>query len=146
MTPWELPPRMRNKVAVDADSGCWLWIGSRNSRGYGLTSTRGVLALTHRRSYELLVAPIPDGLTIDHLCLVKRCLNPEHLEPVPRAENIRRAADLIQQTPFYPCGHPRTEENTLVGGNRPSARRSRRCRTCLNAAARRNYRARKAAA
>lgn len=55
--------------------------------GYGWTGS----ALAHRAVYELLVEPIPEGLTIDHLCRVPLCVNPSHLEPVTMAENIRRA-------------------------------------------------------
>lgn len=47
--------------------------------------------LVHRYAYELLVAPIPEGMTIDHLCLVKQCVNPQHMEVVTRGENTRRA-------------------------------------------------------
>jgi hypothetical protein len=48
-------------------------------------------ALAHRVAYEALVGPIPDGMTIDHLCRNKRCLNPAHMELVTRGENTRRA-------------------------------------------------------
>ena len=76
------------KVRVSGD--CWEWTGATNSRGYGclVRDKRGYLA--HRYAYTLAVGPIPDGLTIDHLCGNKRCVRPEHLEPVTVAENIRR--------------------------------------------------------
>jgi hypothetical protein len=70
---------------------CWLWTGSCTTAGYG-TVGRGSdeWFYVHRLAYELLVGPIPDGLTIDHLCRVRHCVRPDHLEPVTRAENTRR--------------------------------------------------------
>ncbi len=80
-------------VRVQKAAGCWLWTGDLNDRGYptfALLHDRTVYA--HRYAYELLVGPIPEGLTLDHLCRVPACVNPDHLEPVTKAENIRRAA------------------------------------------------------
>ncbi len=71
---------------------CWVWKYSLDGRGYGQLWNRkaGQPVRAHRFYYELLVGPIPVGLDLDHLCRVKRCVNPDHLEPVTRAENIRR--------------------------------------------------------
>jgi hypothetical protein len=92
MTPDLLPLNMAAKVEV-SESGCWLWTGAIQSRGYGSTCIgESRSALAHRVAYTLLVGPIPDGMTIDHRCEVKRCVNPTHLEPVTRAENLRRHA------------------------------------------------------
>lgn len=68
-------------------SGCWEWVGRRDVKGYGRC---GDGRWAHRAIYELLVEPIPQGLTIDHLCFNPGCVNPAHLEPVTRAENTRR--------------------------------------------------------
>jgi hypothetical protein len=70
---------------------CWLWQGPRLPNGYGVASHKNRNRYTHRVSYELVVGPIPDGLQIDHLCMVRACCNPDHLEPVTAAENTRRA-------------------------------------------------------
>jgi hypothetical protein len=86
--------RLWERVAVDDDSGCWLWMGRVDDWGYGRISAgggKGRELRVHRVAYELLVGPIPDGLVIDHLCLVKRCVYPDHLEPVTSEENSRRA-------------------------------------------------------
>lgn len=75
---------------------CWLWQGKVFPTGYGYverSKSLGVSHYAHRAMYELLVGPIPDGLHIDHLCGVRQCVNPAHLEPVTQAENNRRAAD-----------------------------------------------------
>jgi hypothetical protein len=83
--------RFAKKVEV-ADSGCWLWTASTNEGGYG-HFWRGPddWMVAHRFSYEHFVGPIPEGLDLDHLCRVRHCVNPEHLEPVTRRENLRRA-------------------------------------------------------
>ena len=119
---------------VDRVNGgeCWLWMG-RLLRGYG----RYGGAPAHRVAYEMEVGPIPHGLELDHLCRNKACVNPEHLEPVTRAENMRRRSAALTECTN---GHPFTPENTYVT---PSGWRS--CRACNRAAAA-AYRARRTAA
>lgn len=79
---------------VEKTSSCWLWRGHVKATGYGQVAfERGPVKkkfLAHRVSYELLVGPVPQGLTLDHLCKVRRCVNPAHLEPVTQKENARR--------------------------------------------------------
>lgn len=72
-----------------ADNGCWLWTGRKLPFGYGRFSANGP-HLAHRFSYEFFVGPIPQKLTIDHLCRVPSCVNPDHLEPVTLAVNVMR--------------------------------------------------------
>lgn len=84
--------RFWEKVDRRGPADCWLWTATRTAkdghgRFYPITG-KGVLA--HRFAYELLVGPIPDGLVIDHLCRVRLCVNPAHLEPVTAEENTRR--------------------------------------------------------
>lgn len=70
---------------------CILWEGATQSKGYGSeTDHRGGTRLVHRRVWEEACGPIPDGMTIDHLCTQKTCINPDHMEVVTRAENSRR--------------------------------------------------------
>ena len=80
---------MNNNYIVD-ESGCWLWQGYKNPKGYGIAGHNGKICRAHRVMYEELVGPIPEGLDIDHLCRVRHCVNPDHLEPVTRRENILR--------------------------------------------------------
>lgn len=90
---WFEPPttieRFEAKTAKQP-AGCWIWQGRPAVTGYGVMSVNDVVQLAHRLSYELYVGPIPAGLTIDHLCRVRLCVNPSHLEVVTRAENTRR--------------------------------------------------------
>lgn len=83
-------PERRFWAKVDKSGGCWVWTGACNSDGYGNFLFEGANWRAHRWSYERLVGPIPDGLVIDHLCCVTRCVNPAHLEPVTHLENVRR--------------------------------------------------------
>lgn len=75
---------------VDQSGQCWTWQGRRTTHGYGLFSLFGRSMQAHRFAYEVTVGPIEADLTLDHLCGNKRCVRPDHLEPVTRAENIRR--------------------------------------------------------
>lgn len=71
--------------------GCWVWAGAKDQNGYGAfraTGRRTVRA--HRWSYAFLRGDIPNGLQLDHLCRVRACVNPWHLEPVSGRENVLR--------------------------------------------------------
>lgn len=78
----------------------------------------------YRFAYEFLVGPIPDGLELDHLCRVRLCVNPAHLEPVTHAENNKRAG--VAKT-HCKWGHPYNEANTYRRRDRPG---NRQCRVC----------------
>lgn len=117
--------RFWRKVQGPDPLGCWTWAGSLNRAGYGQFTLRGPRnVMAHRYAYEALIGPIPDGLTIDHLCRNKACLNPWHLEPVPNGVNIRRGGNAVKT--HCPRGHEYRAENTYL------YRGSRYCRTCQN--------------
>lgn len=113
-------------------SGCWTWLREIDTKGYGMYRFQGnepYVKRAHRWVYEQHRGPIPTGLELDHLCRVKACVNPDHLEPVTHAENVRRAMTRTE------CrrGHPFTPENELW------RKHGRTCRTCFQAANRRYY-------
>jgi hypothetical protein len=83
-----LPSRFWAKVDVGGN-GCWLWTAGK-LRGYGNYSHEGRTAKAHRVAYQALVAPVPAGLALDHLCRNPSCVNPAHLEPVTWQTNIHR--------------------------------------------------------
>lgn len=100
--------RLLSQVEVDA-SGCWMWTGRTSEDGYGCTGYKGNRNEgAHRAVYDLLVGPIPNGQTLDHLCHTRdescpggrscphrRCVNPAHLEPVERLVNILRGRSFV---------------------------------------------------
>lgn len=114
---------------VDKSGECWLWTGVTNAGGYGRFTIGYSNIMAHRWSYENAVGPIPEGLQIDHLCSVKRCVNPEHLEAVTGRVNTLRApnapATIHAAQTHCAHGHEFTAENTYTpsGGGRY-------CRTC----------------
>jgi hypothetical protein len=71
---------------------CWIWQGSLKDTGYGCVNRGGFKGSTHVWMYERHVGPVPVGLQLDHLCRVRACGNPEHLEPVTNAVNGQRGA------------------------------------------------------
>lgn len=83
--------RFMAKVDQGAEGGCWLWTAHRNADGYGVFRFDGQMGGAHRFAYRLLVGPVPDGMELDHLCRMRHCVNPEHMEIVTHAENVRRS-------------------------------------------------------
>ena len=75
---------------------CTLWEGAVQSRGYGSLKIGGKSMLAHRRAWEVARGPIPEGMTIDHLCRQKLCVNPDHMEVVTRGENLRRMNAVVR--------------------------------------------------
>lgn len=129
---------------VDASGDCWEWTAATAGRGYGHLVVAGVDRYAHRVAWEMLVGPIPEGLQLDHLCRNIRCVNPDHLEPVTRQENIRRAF------PRRGVNHRNAQKthckrgHLLAGSNLVPAEH-RYCRECRNLRDRREYRLQRAA-
>lgn len=87
----------------------------------------------HRVAYELTRGPIPAGMEIDHLCRVRSCVNPDHLEAVTRGENLRRGRGKTGAQTHCKRGHELTPENTYRYVNRRGYV-CRHCRQCRRAA------------
>lgn len=122
--PW--PDRILAKSSVD-ESGCWIWQMKIDRHGYGKITVMGKQCLAHRISYEQFMGSIPDSKPLDHLCRVRCCVNPFHLEPVSDAENaLRGNSPNIVAFRENRCrkGHPMTKDNVYV------EQKGRRCRRC----------------
>ena len=110
---------------VEKTDSCWLWRGAHTGTGYGnFMIEKGRDVPAHRFAYEELVGPIPSGLMIDHLCRVRGCVNPAHMDVVTNQENARRGAR-GQLVTHCPHGHELTAQNTHI--RRDGRRRCRRC-------------------
>jgi hypothetical protein len=117
--------RLAKRKQIDPETGCWVYTGHRDADGYGKIWIAGKTCRVHRVSYQLLIGPIPPGLQLDHLCRVRPCFNPAHLEPVTNEENSRRSG--LNQRPRTHCprGDEYTEENTYRDRKGYGS-----CRTC----------------
>lgn len=127
-----LDPKDAARVAAYTEvstTGCWLWTASLTVRGgYAQMNVGGgKVVRVHRWLYASLVGPVDPSLDLDHLCRVRRCVNPDHLEPVSRAENLRRGIGNKRRATCS-SGHALAGDNLYV---RPGSGR-KECLQCKN--------------
>jgi HNH endonuclease len=125
-----LPAYLRNKIKLNCKTGCWLWTGALTSKGYGSVGIPKTKKTTtaHAAVYELLVGPLPKGTQHDHLCRVRHCVNPEHLEPVTCKVNVLRGETIAARNAAKTkCKHGHSLKDAYI---RPDGG-GRQCRTCL---------------
>lgn len=120
-----LQSRIAEKIAL-VEGGCWVWTGAMSEQGYGITWAGHRTIKAHRYVYEFAVGPVPEGMDLDHLCRCRACVNPAHLEPVTRSENLRRGHAAAPRPLPTHCkrGHAYDEANTYTWRGR------RNCRAC----------------
>ena len=139
----EMHDRWARKVSPSED-GCWLWQASLNSRGYGLISAGGKLMLAHRYAYLAYTGELDNSLQIDHRCMNKACVNPDHLAQVTSRENNRRSGNVSgENARRINCkhGHPLHGDNLII---RSDGKRA--CRACKKRTSRESYLRKKEAA
>jgi hypothetical protein len=90
--PGPVPMDPLTRYRVD-DRGCWIWTGAVHKTGYGQIKWNGKSTVAHRVVYTLIKGEIPEGKILDHLCSVKLCVNPDHLDPTTMSVNTQRAWD-----------------------------------------------------
>jgi hypothetical protein len=128
-----LEDRIKANIKIDSN-GCWNWQLSKERGGYGKIKVAYKSKLAHRVSYEVFVGEIPNGLQLDHICKVRACVNPAHLEPVTAKENLHRSSlkelwAAKKEVTHCPQGHKYTTANTLIKQNK-WGNDCRNCRTC----------------
>lgn len=113
---------------VRKTDGCWEWTSADNGSGYCTFWTGEAKRYVHRISYEMARGPIPHGHELDHTCRNRRCVNPDHLEPVTHQVNLLRGdtvnARYARRTACN-YGHPLSGSNLHI-----KVDGSRSCRTC----------------
>lgn len=118
-----LEERFFSKVAPASADECWLWTARLDEYGYGVFTVNSRPRRAHRIAWTILRGYLPDELTIDHLCRVRNCVNPYHMDPVTSRVNTMRAKGTIGRTTCI-NGHPYTEGSVYVN------RGIKYCRKC----------------
>jgi len=134
--------RLMEKIEINEITGCWIFTGSINNKGYGQINVNGKLMYSHRLAYELFVGTLDPNLTIDHLCRVTDCCNSDHLEQVSMRENIMRGDTITAahaKKTECPQGHLYDLANTYI---RPNGGRD--CLACRDARNKAHYAKQKA--
>lgn len=124
------PTGIHSQTGIDLGP-CWLWTGALNSHGYGKCRSAKRYVSSHVLAYEMVRGEIPDGMDIDHLCRVRACCNPVHLEPVSRRVNLHRGVGAIAinaRKTVCINGHPLDGDNVRRSVSKHGPKRF--CRTC----------------
>lgn len=125
----EAVKRIEQNYMPVPESGCWLWMGAKSTGGYGRINVNGKRWQVHRFYYEQKRGDVPKELVMDHLCRVRCCINPDHLEPVTNKENILRGdGPAARNNRMTHC----KEGHELAGDNLLNYSRDRRCKICSN--------------
>ena len=129
--------RLTNK----SESGCWIWLGGKQSSGHGKIRIDGKTHQVHRVAFELARGRVPAGLVLDHTCKNPSCINPKHLEPVTQRVNLLRGNTipaLHAAKTHCPCGHPYSGDNLCINN-----RGQRVCKACKREADKKSRSARR---
>jgi len=100
--------RWSNRI-VEGEYGCWIWTGTDNGNDYPTSNVGSKQVYVYKEMYEYLKGPIPYGKEPDHICRIRKCINPAHIEPVTHRENMKRGKTIIArqiQSKTCPNGHP----------------------------------------
>lgn len=129
-TPQQVMAYIESQTMPIPECGCMVWMATLNCKGYGRIQVNKRNRPAHRVAYEIKNGPVPDDLHLDHLCRVRSCCNPDHLEPVTCRENVLRGVGrsaINAKKTHCPRGHPLTPGNLL---SHSAARGARSCKKC----------------
>lgn len=128
--------RFSSKFVID-NNHCWLWTANKSYDGYGRFMLKGKVRFAHRVAYAAIIGEVGSGKELDHLCRVRHCVNPSHLEAVTHAENVRRGdgnpkfAEYNGSKTHCPSNHEYSTKNTRFEKCKTSSSGySRKCREC----------------
>ena len=124
---------------INKTDTCWLWTSNLSQKGYGRFMRKNNRMKAHRWAYEHFIGPIPEGLTIDHLCKVKSCVNPKHLEAVTNEENIMRYHKGRQDLYDWENGSCKNGHSLSIVGFRERPKKGRECMGCRKEQSKRSY-------
>lgn len=132
--PMRVARRAYERVAVD-DHGCWISTYSVASHGYAQVGWQDGgnrhTVLAHKAAWVFINGQMPLGMTIDHMCKSRRCVNPEHLRLLPNYENARRVAGGDWPLGYCANGHPNSARtDRLVSDRRGGNRTGSICALC----------------
>lgn len=130
MSIYGLPPKLQRHLHLNDRTQCWEWDNVTRPDGYGRVWWNGRTQLAHRAVFEASFGAVPPGLELDHLCRVRHCCNPEHLEPVTHQINTLRGLGVTAtnaRKERCPKNHPYIAETIAKSG----ARQVRQCKVCL---------------
>lgn len=121
---------LEGKYIPVTESGCWIWVGSHTTAGYGRIYVARRAVMAHRASYAVKHGEIPSGKIICHKCDTPSCVNPDHLFVGTHKDNsqdmVRKNRHTCQKRTHCPKGHEYTLGNTMKSGG------ERKCRTCYS--------------
>ena len=134
--------KLMQRVEPVTESGCWIWLGSVTEKGYGRVCFGGKYRKAHRLFYESTFGEIRKGLVIDHICRVRCCVNPHHMQPVSNEENVSRGysfSALKSRQTHCKYGHVLDGDNIYRPKSRPTRRLCRACIASYKPIKRRSY-------
>ena len=125
MTPKQLR-RFEDKYIPEPNTGCWLWLGSLKPDGYSRFNAR---ISGHQASFSHWKGQVPEGKEIDHICRMRCCVNPAHLQAITHRENVAKSGawEFNTRKTHCPKGHPYSGNNLYVHGT------NRQCLVCRRA-------------